>query len=68
MNVDGFEEEKKAFNLSNVDLMAVSWLNMKTQKGKKNPYLALKGLIIYNANIIFLKLMLVFVALQPCFG
>ena len=44
----------KAFYLSNVDLLALSWLNMKTQKDK-SPYLAPWGLI-YDANIESLKL------------
>ena len=58
MNVDGFQRLKKslpfiskAFNLYNVNLVALSWLNLKTQKGK-SPYLALRGLI-YDANIDF---------------
>ena len=58
MNVDGFQIKKnslfsifKAFNLHTVDLVALSWLNWKTQKGK-SLYLAPWGLI-FDANIDF---------------
>ena len=39
MNIDGFEERKKsfsfifkAFNMSTVDLVELSWLNIKTPR------------------------------------
>ena len=55
----------KAFKLSNLYLAAVSWLNMKTQKGK-SPYLASSGLD-YDANIEFFKLN-VCIEMQPRFS
>ena len=62
-----FEEEKKplssiskAFNLHTVDLVALSWLNWKTHKGK-SLYLAPWGLI-FDANIDLKYAMFVFIA------
>ena len=59
MDVDGFQRNKKslplifnAFIQYNVNLVALSWLNLKTKKGK-SPYLAPAWGLIYDANIDF---------------